>query len=179
MTKWPKGVRALLCAYSGDAEHLFRHRRTLNPGDAEHPRRPDDAGFGDYFVGFFPLVKPWVLRMDSPTSLTRWALCTSRSQIEWLSNCPLKQVDGPQASRAAREGDGVVVERENLFKRQEADVGHLLGQLLEGSPVLGEDVLAGLAESSSTPFEGFLRSAPYNQRLAVYLNLDRRPTLNG
>ena len=69
---------------------VFRRCRTPVPAEAEHSIRamPNTRAdlttlvFGGYFVGFFPLVKPWVLRMDSPTSLTRWALCTSRSQIE-------------------------------------------------------------------------------------------------
>jgi hypothetical protein len=50
-------------------------------GRSRTPKPFDDAG-GGYFVGFFPFVKPVFLRMDSPFNVSRWALCTSRSQME-------------------------------------------------------------------------------------------------
>ncbi len=64
-------------AYSGNADQRVRAKAITDSGAC---RSPDDAGW-DYFACFLPLVKASAFRMESPPSLSRWALWTRRSQI--------------------------------------------------------------------------------------------------
>jgi DDE superfamily endonuclease len=77
------GIEAMMVddpisAYSGEADQPFRRKAITGSGAC---RSPDDGAGACYFAGFFPPVKPSAFRMESPPSLIRWALWTSRSQI--------------------------------------------------------------------------------------------------
>src|SRR4051812_47437917 len=88
-----------------------------------------------------------------------------------------RNANGSQPRRSTRKRDGVFMEGEDILDSQEEDVRHLLGQFLEGSPMLGKYVLPGVVEASRSPLHRFLRRSPDNQRIALHLDLYGRAAL--
>jgi hypothetical protein len=68
-------------AYSGQGEHSFQAKPSSRSGHGEQSERQRRWG-GGHFACLRPLVKfTSTLRMESPASFSRWALCTSRSRM--------------------------------------------------------------------------------------------------